>query len=254
MFFAWSSSFETLLFFFLYGNITDMRIFAISDLHLSFSVDKPMDIFGAHWEDHFEQIKEDWQSRVTDDDIVLVAGDISWAMSLADAKKDLDELGKLNGNIFLIRGNHDYWWNGYSKVKSILPQNVFCIQNNALKHGDYIICGTRGWTIPERAADADEKYINRELLRLEMSLKEAQKLQQNSEKIIVMLHFPPFNSKFEDSVFTDMIAAYDIKTVVYGHLHGENIRFEPKVNKGITNYYLTSCDILKNKLLELTDI
>lgn len=231
-----------------------MRIFAISDLHLSFSTDKPMDIFGAGWEGHFEQIKDDWQSRVSDEDIVLVAGDISWAMTLNDAKRDLDELGKLKGKIFMIRGNHDYWWNGYSKVKSILPENVFCIQNNALKCGDYIICGTRGWTVPERAADADEKYISRELLRLEMSLKEAQRLRTDNEKIILMIHYPPFNSRFEDSVFTEMISSYGIRIVVYGHLHGENIRFQQKVNKGITDYYLTSCDILKNKLLELKDI
>ncbi|MDD4315840.1 MAG: metallophosphoesterase [Clostridia bacterium] len=231
-----------------------MRIFAISDLHLSFSTDKPMDIFGAAWEGHFTQIKEDWQSRVSQDDVVLIAGDISWAMSLADAKKDLDELGKLNGNIFLIRGNHDYWWNGYSKVKSILPDNVFCIQNNAVKHGAFVICGTRGWTVPERADDAEDKYVNRELLRLDMSLKEAKRLATDGEKIILMMHYPPFNSKFEDSVFTDLIASYGITTVVYGHLHGENIRFKLKVNKGVTDYYLTSCDLLKNKLLELTDL
>lgn len=231
-----------------------MRIFAISDLHLSFSVNKPMDIFGGAWEGYFERIKSDWQNKVNEDDIVLVAGDISWALSLEDAQVDLAEIGKLKGNKILIRGNHDYWWSSYSKVKAILPNKVFCIQNDALKFDDVIICGTRGWTISENPEENDQKYINRELIRLEMSLKQAKKLQQNQEKIIVMLHYPPFNSKFQNSVFTDLIASYNITTVVYGHLHGENIRYKSVVNKGSTNYYLTSCDYLNNELLDLTEL
>lgn len=231
-----------------------MRIFAISDLHLATSVDKPMDIFGGAWEGYFENIKSDWSSRVAEDDIVLIAGDISWAMNLAQAKSDIDEIGKLNGKKVMIRGNHDYWWSSYSKVKEILPEGVFCIQNNALKFGDVIVCGTRGWCVAEKSEDNDLKYINRELSRLSLSINEAKRLQTKDEKIIVMLHYPPFNSKFENSVFTDLIAEKNIKTVVYGHLHGENIRVKPVVNKGITDYYLTSCDILKNKLFDLSDL
>ncbi|MFW5780413.1 MAG: metallophosphoesterase, partial [Bacillota bacterium] len=205
---------------------TFMRIFAISDLHLAFSTDKPMDIFGNQWKGHFDKIKEDWKEKVACDDLVLIAGDISWAMSLDDAKKDLEELSELKGKIVIIRGNHDYWWSGYSKVKSILPQNVYCIQNNALKFDNYIICGTRGWTVPEKQEDAqNDKYINRECIRLKMSLDEAKKLQTDNQKIILMMHYPPFNSKLENSLFTDIISDYDINTVVYGHLHGENIRY-----------------------------
>lgn len=213
-----------------------------------------MDIFGPRWDNHFEQIQQDWQSRVTNEDIVLVAGDISWAMSFEDAKKDLEEISKLNGKKFLIRGNHDYWWSSYKKITDWLPQDLYCIQNNAIKCGDYIICGTRGWAVPEKEILEEKKYIDREAIRLEISIKEAKKLQQNNEKILLMMHYPPFNSQFENSVFTDIISSYDIATVVYGHLHGEHIRFLPVVNKGKTNYYITSCDLLKNKLLDLTDL
>lgn len=232
-----------------------MRIFAISDLHLSNSTDKPMNIFGSIWDNHFEQISEDWENRVDNDDVVLIAGDISWAMYLDDVKKDLVAIAALPGTKVLIRGNHDYWWTSYTKVKEVLPSSIFCIQNNAIRLKDYIICGTRGWFIAEKNQENDAKYINRELIRLELSITQAKKLQQNQhDKIIVMLHYPPFNSRLEDTAFTDLISKHNISTVVYGHLHGKNIRYTPIVNKGNTNYYLTSCDILENKLLDLTDL
>ncbi|HHU43159.1 MAG: metallophosphoesterase [Bacillota bacterium] len=230
-----------------------MRIFAISDLHISFSTDKPMDIFGENWQNHFDKITADWQERVSDEDLVLIAGDTSWAMTLDEAKKDFEKLSELKGKKVIIRGNHDYWWTGYSKVKKALPANIFAIQNNALKFGEYIICGTRGWIVPEKQSELEdnEKYINRESIRLRMSLESAKKLRDKDKKIIVMTHFPPFNSKFEDSPFTEIISEYDVDLAIYGHLHGQNLRKEI-VNKGKTNYYLTSCDYLEFKLLELT--
>ena len=230
-----------------------MRIFAISDLHISFSTDKPMDIFGENWQNHFDKITADWQERVSDEDLVLIAGDTSWAMTLDEAKKDFEKLSELKGKKVIIRGNHDYWWTGYSKVKKALPANIFAIQYNALKFGEYIICGTRGWIVPEKQSELEdnEKYINRESIRLRMSLESAKKLRDKDKKIIVMTHFPPFNSKFEDSPFTEIISEYDVDLAIYGHLHGQNLRKEI-VNKGKTNYYLTSCDYLEFKLLELT--
>lgn len=173
---------------------------------------------------------------------------------MRNAKKDLEEIGKLNGKKFLIRGNHDYWWSSYKKITDWLPKDLYCIQNNAMKCEEYIICGTRGWTIPEKENFEEKKYIDREAIRLEMSINEATKLQDNNQTILLMMHYPPFNSKLENSIFTDIISSYNISTVVYGHLHGENIRFLPVVNKGKTNYYITSCDLLKNKLLDLTDL
>ena len=212
-----------------------------------------MDIFGENWQNHFDKITADWQERVSDEDLVLIAGDTSWAMTLDEAKKDFEKLSELKGKKVIIRGNHDYWWTGYSKVKKALPANIFAIQNNALKFGEYIICGTRGWIVPEKQSELEdnEKYINRESIRLRMSLESAKKLRDKDKKIIVMTHFPPFNSKFEDSPFTEIISEYDVDLAIYGHLHGQNLRKEI-VNKGKTNYYLTSWDYLEFKLLELT--
>ena len=120
-----------------------MKVFAISDPHLSFDETKPMNIFGSVWDNHWDDISADWEKKVSDEDIVLIAGDISWAMHLEDAKRDLETIGRLKGIKILIRGNHDYWWSSYKKIKEILPENTYCLQNNALKFGKYVICGTR---------------------------------------------------------------------------------------------------------------
>ena len=159
-----------------------MKIWAISDLHLSFGANKPMDVFGGNWENYLDKIKEDWADKVSDDDIVLIAGDISWAMKLEETKADFEFLGALKGKKIIIRGNHDYWWASISNVRSVLPANVFAIQNDAIKFDDVIICGTRGWTVPENDFETaqDEKIYKRELIRLELTLKSAKKLQKNA--------------------------------------------------------------------------
>lgn len=231
-----------------------MKVFAISDLHLNNSTDKPMDVFGEHWIGHWDKIKEDWQNRVDEEDIVLIPGDLSWAMSLQQAKKDLDDLGKLKGNKFIIRGNHDYWWSSYSKIQKIAPPKINFLQNNAIKCGKYIICGTRGWTVPEKGllfSDEDDKVYAREQIRLKLSLDCAKELQEEGDEIIAMMHFPPFNSFFEDSAFTLMMDSYNIRTVVYGHLHGNRSRYQHVVNKNNTDYILTSCDLVNNTLIKL---
>ena len=155
-----------------------MSIFAIGDLHLPGGDKKPMDVFGAHWERHFERICADWQSRVKPEDIVLIPGDISWAMQLGDALNDLREIAKLPGTILLLRGNHDYWWSSLSQLRACLPENMHAVQNDAFDAGDCVFCGTRGWTIPlgQNAAAQDEKLYRREVLRLEMSLKDAARI------------------------------------------------------------------------------
>ena len=136
-----------------------MSIFAIGDLHLPGGDKKPMDVFGAHWERHFERICADWQSRVKPEDIVLIPGDISWAMQLSDALNDLREIAKLPGTILLLRGNHDYWWSSLSQLRACLPENMHAVQNDAFDAGDCVFCGTRGWTIPlgQNATAQDEK-------------------------------------------------------------------------------------------------
>lgn len=228
-----------------------MKIFAISDLHLAISTPKPMDIFGGEWENYLEKIQADWKKKVSDKDIVLLAGDLSWAMKLSDAMKDFEIFNSLPGIKIITRGNHDYWWSTISNVRNSLPQNVYAIQNDALKFGNFIFCGTRGWTVPElysQQTEEDKKIYARELIRLELTLSQAQKLKTNNEKVICMIHYPPFNSKFEQSEFTYLMEKYNVDYCVYGHLHGDKIRSRLLVEINDVKYFLTSCDQVKNQL------
>ena len=126
-----------------------MNVYAISDLHLSTNSDKPMDVFGQNWEGHFEKIKSDWLFKVKDDDIVLIAGDLSWAMKLDDGIADLKELASLPGKKVFIRGNHDFWWNGISKLRDRAPNDSFIfLQTDSVKIGNFVIVGSRGWSCP----------------------------------------------------------------------------------------------------------
>lgn len=230
-----------------------MKVFAISDLHLSINSNKPMNIFGPVWENYLNKIEQSWNKLVSDDDVVLISGDISWAMKLNDAIPDLNYISQFKGKKIILRGNHDYWWSSISGVRSVLKQNMFAIQNDAIKIGDTIFCGTRGWTVPEitHKTPDDEKIYNREVIRLGLSLQDAKRLQQNNEKIIVMMHYPPFNSKMEDNEFTNLIEQYGVKTVVYGHLHSYDKKQKLIVYKNNVKYYLTSCDLIGNELIEI---
>lgn len=231
-----------------------MKVFAISDPHLSFDVNKPMAIFGAVWENHWSEISEDWNSKVSDDDIVLIAGDISWAMRLEEAKHDLELIGALKGKKILIRGNHDYWWSGPSKIKAILPPDMYIIQNDAIRFDGYVFAGSRGWTVPEVGVTPsveDAKLLERERLRMEMSLKKASELRQEGDKLTAMVHFPPFDSRFCDSCFTELFREYKVDAVVYGHLHGNGCRTVLEYDKCGIKYYLTSCDKVSNRLVEI---
>lgn len=225
-----------------------MRIFAISDLHLSFACDKPMDIFGGHWENYLQKIEENWKAKITEDDYVLISGDISWAMKLEEAQADLEWIEKLPGKKIIIKGNHEYWWKSISAVREILPQSIMAIQNDAIKIGDYIICGTRGWVIPEQdkiLSEDDQRIYNREIERLKLTLRSAKVMQQNGEKIIAMIHYPPFGQNSEESGFTKLFSEYGVDTVIFGHIHGYTSC--PRINNinGV-KYYFTSCDHINN--------
>ena len=232
-----------------------MRVYAISDPHLSFTEDKPMSVFGAVWENHWDEITADWKAKVQSDDVVLIAGDISWAMYLQDAVKDLELIGALPGTKILIRGNHDYWWSGISKVRAVLPEGTHCLQNDALKIGKYVFAGSRGWSVPETGAAQsaeDAKIFEREIIRMEMSLTAADKLREEGDKLIAMIHYPPFNSRYENSPFTELFRRFGVNKAVYGHLHGVESRTELVRVKHGTEYLLTSCDKLGN-VLKLVD-
>lgn len=222
-----------------------MKIYALSDLHLSFQTDKPMNVFGEKWDGYEEKIKNNWNSMVTDDDVVIVAGDISWAMNINETKEDFKYIGELSGTKILVRGNHDYWWKAISTVRDNLPEKTYALQNDAIKIQDKIFCGTRGWTVAERnckLSDTDEKIYKRELIRLEMALSRANELRTNNEEIIVVLHYPPFNSSLDTNEFTELIERGNASKVVYGHLHGKTkyTSFNTEIN-GV-KYFLSSCD------------
>lgn len=227
-----------------------MKVYAISDLHLSVNNPKPMNIFGPAWEGYLENIFCDWQEKVTNDDLVLLAGDFSWAMKLEDVISDFDMLKDLKGKKIIIRGNHDYWWKSISAVRKILPKDFFAIQNDAIKFEDTIICGTRGWMLPDLRrpqTDEDKKIFSRELLRLELTLQYAKQLQNNNEEIICMLHYPPYDHLRNSTEVTTILEKYGVKKVVFGHLHAHRKIPLYNVLNGI-EYYLTSCDLTSNHL------
>lgn len=230
-----------------------MKIYAISDLHLSNSCDKPMDIFGEKWKGHTDKILKNWNEKVTNDDLVLVAGDISWAMKLEDAKPDLDWIEKLAGKKIIIKGNHEYWWKSISAVREILPSSIMAIQNDAIKFDGFIVCGTRGWVVPEENEEfsaEDEKIYKREVERLKLTLKSAKALQTDNEKIICMMHFPPFDGNGNETEFTKVFEEYDVNTVVFGHIHGYTNCKLKQVKNDIT-YLLTSCDHINCNPIEI---
>lgn len=230
-----------------------MKIFAISDLHLSINNPKPMDIFGPVWEGYLDFIEKDWENKVSDDDIVLIPGDISWAMRLSEAKPDLDYICGFKGIKVILKGNHDYWWNSIGEVRRNLTNNTYAIQNDAVKLGEYIICGSRGWVIPDNniREPQDEKIFKREVLRMELSLKSMQVLRQNNEKVIVLTHFPPFNSRIEENEMMMLFKKYNVNAVIYGHLHSYDKKQQKILEKDGIKYYLTSCDLVNNKLVEI---
>ena len=221
-----------------------MKIFSISDLHLSGTSDKPMDVFGAGWENHFEKIKCDWQSKVSDEDIVLVCGDISWGTVLEEGLYDLNSLKGLNGKKVFIRGNHDYWWNGITKLREAAPdESFFFLQNDCVKFGDVIICGSRGWSCPGSAdySDHDEKLYLREAERFRLCFKQVEKVREEGDRLLAMIHYPPFSAKSPQTLFSQIFEENGVEKVIFGHIHGETFFPLRTVKNGI-EYILTSCD------------
>lgn len=202
-----------------------MSIYAISDLHLALSIDKPMDVFGARWSGYMDRLKENWSSLICDNDYILVPGDVSWATYLEQAYEDFRFIHSLPGKKIISKGNHDYWWTTKNKMDKFISGNGFSsvsfMHNNSYAIEGTVICGTRGWNMPGEIgfSDEDMKIYQRELLRLELSLQSA--VVPECGSIIAALHFPPFNSKGVFSGFLDILQKYNVKLCIYGHLHGE---------------------------------
>lgn len=232
-----------------------MRIFAISDLHLDTTNSKPMNIFGECWEGHTEQILSDIKKyNITFDDVLICAGDLSWGMKMEDAKKDLEFFSNLPTNIVVVRGNHDYWWGTLNQLRANLPSNMYAIQNSAIKLGKYVFFGSRGWLTPisgKKFSAENQKIYEHEMLRLNLSFDEAKKIAEDGDELICVMHYPPFNAKKEDNEFLKFFRENNIKTVVFGHLHSYFRGLDVKTTINGTDYYLTSCDFLKNKMVQI---
>ena len=218
-----------------------MSVFAISDLHLSTldSTNKSMEVFGRRWTGYIEKLKSNWEKLVSDEDTVIIPGDISWALTLDEARNDLLFLDSLPGKKILGKGNHDFWWCTMKKHGEFFAKNeiktISFLFNNAYETEDFIIAGTRGWYYDEDAQNAPdntdfEKLTNRETQRLKISLEAAKKLKDEAggdKEIVVFMHFPPlWNGKESESII-NLLIEYGIKRIYYGHIHG-NYTLEPK--------------------------
>ncbi len=240
-----------------------MAVWALADLHLAFGVpEKKMDFFGEPWIHYTDKIKKHWLDHIKPDDLVLLAGDISWAMHLEDAAVDLNWIHELPGTKVLVRGNHDYWWTSLSKVEKILPSSIHVIQNNVFNWNEYTIGGARLWDsdfnfkdyiefkenprakqldeIPENSEDTQKIFL-RELGRLELSL---QGLNTEANIRIAMTHYPPLSADLKNSPASLLLEKFKINTCVFGHLHNVKTNLNLFGERNGIRYFLTSCDYL----------
>ena len=236
-----------------------MSLYVIGDLHLAFNEDKPMNIFGDNWQNHEEKIKQDWNSKVTEKDTVILVGDFSWSMHLKDTKKDFEYLSLLPGKKILLKGNHDYWWTTVKSMKNFFEENNFqnidFLHNNCFEIENKIICGTRGWTLNSEETENSKKMIKRECERLKFSIKEGIEKYGENKEIIVFMHYPPIVntnvSKNESTPFIDVMKEFNIKRCYYGHLHGESIKEAVEGNICGIDLKLVSADGVDFKLVEI---
>lgn len=221
-----------------------MSLFAIADLHLSLGTDKPMDVFKG-WDNYVDRLTDNWKKIITDDDTVVIAGDISWAMKLNETINDFDYINKLPGKKIFLKGNHDYWWETCNKMNKFLEEQEFSslniLFNNSYICGEYAICGTRGWII-DAESEEDKKILSREYGRLRASLDSA----KNSDKEpVAFLHYPPIYGNSVSKEIIEILKEYNVKKCYYGHIHGASMirgSFNDEY-EGI-NFKLISCDAL----------
>ena len=214
-----------------------MALYAIGDPHLSLSSNKPMDVFGGAWENYVEKLREGF-ARVEPEDTVVLCGDLSWGMSLEEAEADFAFLNALPGRKLLLKGNHDYWWTTAAKMNRFFAEKGFTtfelLHNNCHFYGDTALCGPRGWFFEEQG---DRKVFNRELMRLEASLKAA-----GEREKLCFLHYPPLYQGYICQEIVDLLEAYQVKACYYGHLHGGSRRLAREGRQGGVEYHLVSGD------------
>ena len=228
-----------------------MKLFSISDLHLSLCGEKPMEVFEG-WDDYLNSIKQSWLEQVTDDDIVVIAGDISWAMRLDEFVVDSAYFADLPGTKILIRGNHDYWWSSVSRVREVLPPKCYAIQNDCVRVGDFLFCGTRGWNVPDKGqplSEEDQRILDRELVRMDLTLDAMNKMRKDGDTVVFVTHYPPFDAVRSYTTITEKLEKAGVDIVIYGHLHGKKVRcLKHEVRNGI-EYFLTSTDQVGHKVV-----
>ncbi len=220
-----------------------MALYAIGDTHLSLRSDKPMDVFGGGWEGYVDKLREGF-APVEDSDTVVLCGDLSWGMSLEEARDDFAFLNsELPGEKWLLKGNHDYWWTTASKMNAFFAANGFTrlhiLHNNCALYGDTALCGTRGWFFEENGTPHWEKVFNRELIRLEASLKAA-----GEREKICFLHYPPLYRGYRCQEIIDLLERYQVRVCCYGHLHGASHRLAIEGVQGNVDYRLVSADFV----------
>ena len=219
-----------------------MALYAIGDLHLSFSCNKSMEVFGDAWKNYVSRIEEAL-GVLTDEDTIVLAGDTSWGMSLAEAEADFRFLDRFPGRKLLLKGNHDYWWTTVSKMKRFLEEkeirSLDFLHNNTFTYGDYAVCGTRGWFLEEEQKPHNAKVLAREVGRLETSLQGA-----DGKPILCFLHYPPLYQGYRCPEILAMLEKYRVEGCYYGHLHGPTIRRRIEGQYGNTDFSLISADYL----------
>ena len=227
-----------------------MSLYAIGDLHLSLSVDKPMDIFGDKWSGYTEKIKNGF-SALTDDDVTVLCGDLSWGLGIDECEKDFAFIDALPGKKIILKGNHDFWWSTVNKTKKFFEaHNISTIEilhNNFFEYGEYAICGTRGWFYEEETgAEHDKKIMAREIGRLRASLEAA-----GDRKKLVFLHYPPIFLDYKCEGILDLLKEYEVRLCCYGHLHGKACSAAFNGWRGGTQFKLLSADYVDFKPVKL---
>ena len=217
-------------------------IYAIGDLHFDYSKDKPMDIFGDNWINHDENIIKNWKKLVSEDDLVILPGDITWALKLSEANEDLMRINDLPGRKVILKGNHDYWWGSLSKLNGLGLDTIYFIQNNSYVYNNVGVVGTRGWIAKDSddfSAD-DERIYNRELNRLKLSLQSLPEV----DKKIAILHYPPFNIDLTPNEFVSIMKEFDVDICLYGHLHSEGHKYAVEGNIDGIEFHCVSSDYI----------
>lgn len=218
-----------------------MSLFAIADTHLSLGTNKPMDSFPG-WNDYVARLGNNWNSIVKEEDTVVIAGDISWAMNFDELYEDFSFLNDLNGKKIIVKGNHDYWWNTLSKMNKFIEENNFdsinILQNNSYDVEGISVCGSRGWMF-ESSEEHDEKILSREVGRIKMSLDSAV-----NENRILFLHYPPITTNSSCDEILDTLKEYGIKKCFYGHLHGMATKYAFEGEYDGIDFKLISADRL----------